>query len=85
MREIEIKLCAGMKANGFPERTQDQIVRFISSFALCGFPESHAASFALIAYASAFLKVRCDGDDCDRQFEYLPIEGERSSRERLSS
>jgi error-prone DNA polymerase len=33
-------------------------VQFISSFALYGFPESHAASFALIAYASAFLKVR---------------------------
>src|ERR1700691_4352220 len=58
MQEIEIKLRAGMKANGFPEKTQDQIVGFISSFALYGFPESHAASFALIAYASAFLKVR---------------------------
>ncbi len=57
MREIEIKLRAGMKSNGLPEKTQDQIVRFISSFALYGFPESHAASFALIAYASAFLKV----------------------------
>jgi error-prone DNA polymerase len=58
MREIEVKLRAGMKSNGFPESTQDQIVRFISSFALYGFPESHAASFALVAYASAFLKVR---------------------------
>jgi error-prone DNA polymerase len=58
MREIEGKLRAGMTANGFPAKTQDQIVKFISSFALYGFPESHAASFALIAYASAFLKVR---------------------------
>ena len=58
MREIEAKLRAGMTANGFPAKTQDQIVKFISSFALYGFPESHAASFALIAYASAFLKVR---------------------------
>ncbi len=58
MREIEIKLRAGMTSKDFPEKTQDQIVRFISSFALYGFPESHAASFALIAYASAFLKVR---------------------------
>ncbi len=58
MQEIEIKLRAGMKANGILDATQDQIVRFISSFALYGFPESHAASFALIAYASAFLKVR---------------------------
>ena len=58
MREIEAKLRAGMTGNGFPAKTQDQIVKFISSFALYGFPESHAASFALIAYASAFLKVR---------------------------
>ncbi len=57
MREIETKLRAGMTANGFAANTQDQIVKFISSFALYGFPESHAASFALIAYASAFLKV----------------------------
>jgi error-prone DNA polymerase len=58
MKEIEGKLRAGMEANGFPLRTQDEVVQFISSFALYGFPESHAASFALIAYASAFLKVR---------------------------
>ena len=35
---------------------QDEIIQSISSFALYGFPESHAASFALIAYASAYLK-----------------------------
>ncbi|MGA9641152.1 MAG: error-prone DNA polymerase [Terriglobales bacterium] len=58
MIEIEAKLRAGMTASGIPPQTQDQIVKFISSFALYGFPESHAASFALIAYASAFLKVR---------------------------
>jgi len=58
MREIETKLRAGMEANSFPQKTQDEIVQFVSSFALYGFPESHAASFALIAYASAFLKVR---------------------------
>src|SRR5215472_4706794 len=58
MREIEIKLRAGMTQNGIAPAAQDQIVQFISSFALYGFPESHSASFALIAYASAFLKVR---------------------------
>jgi error-prone DNA polymerase len=58
MREIEAKLRAGMTANGIAPQTQEQIAKFISSFALYGFPESHAASFALIAYASAFLKVR---------------------------
>jgi error-prone DNA polymerase len=58
MQEIETKLRGGMERNGFPGKTQDEIVQFITSFALYGFPESHAASFALIAYASAFLKVR---------------------------
>jgi error-prone DNA polymerase len=58
MREIETKLHAGMTANNISAKTQEQIVKFITSFALYGFPESHAASFALIAYASAFLKVR---------------------------
>jgi error-prone DNA polymerase len=58
MKIIEAKLRAGMEANHFSVKTQDEVVQFISSFALYGFPESHAASFALIAYASAFLKVR---------------------------
>jgi error-prone DNA polymerase len=58
MKEIEVKLRAGMTANGVTPKAQDDIVKFISSFALYGFPESHSASFALIAYASAFLKVR---------------------------
>ncbi|MEM7356667.1 MAG: error-prone DNA polymerase, partial [Acidobacteriota bacterium] len=56
MESIEKRLRAGMAANGIDGPTQDQIVQSITSFALYGFPESHAASFALIAYASAFLK-----------------------------
>jgi len=56
MREIEIKLRRGMETNGIAGETQDKIVQAITSFALYGFPESHAASFALIAYASAYLK-----------------------------
>jgi error-prone DNA polymerase len=58
MKNLEAKLRAGMAANGIDVKTQDTIVENISSFALYGFPESHAASFALIAYASAYLKVR---------------------------
>ncbi|HTQ53441.1 MAG TPA: error-prone DNA polymerase [Bryobacteraceae bacterium] len=56
MREIEAKLRAGMDQNGIRGAVQDQIVLSITSFALYGFPESHAASFAMIAYASAYLK-----------------------------
>src|SRR5438270_6916139 len=58
MMEIEVRLRAGMTQNGITPKAQDEIVQFIVSFALYGFPESHSASFALIAYASAFLKVR---------------------------
>jgi error-prone DNA polymerase len=58
MKEIETRLRAGMTQNEILPKAQDDIVKFISSFALYGFPESHSASFALIAYASAFLKVR---------------------------
>ncbi len=56
MREIEVKLRRGMERNGITGETQDAIVQAITSFALYGFPESHAASFALLAYASAYLK-----------------------------
>jgi len=45
-----------MTRNGILGETQEQIIQSITSFALYGFPESHAASFALIAYASAYLK-----------------------------
>jgi error-prone DNA polymerase len=45
-----------MARNGITGQVQDDIVRSITSFALYGFPESHAASFALLAYASAYLK-----------------------------
>jgi error-prone DNA polymerase len=56
MKEIEAKLRSGMTRNGLSQDAQEQIILSISSFALYGFPESHAASFALIAYASAWLK-----------------------------
>jgi error-prone DNA polymerase len=56
MADIEVKLRAGMARNGIAGQAQDDIVRSITSFALYGFPESHAASFALLAYASAYLK-----------------------------
>ncbi|HXW91170.1 MAG TPA: error-prone DNA polymerase [Terriglobales bacterium] len=56
MKEIEAKLRAGMEHNGIAGEAQEQIIHSITSFALYGFPESHAASFALLAYASAYLK-----------------------------
>jgi len=57
MQQIETRLREGMAANGITGAAADQIVQSITSFALYGFPESHAASFALIVYASAYLKA----------------------------
>jgi error-prone DNA polymerase len=56
MKEIEARLRSGMTQNKIPAKAQEEIILSITSFALYGFPESHAASFALIAYASAYLK-----------------------------
>jgi error-prone DNA polymerase len=57
MKQIEVQLREGMARNGISGEVADRIVLSITSFALYGFPESHAASFALLAYASAYLKL----------------------------
>lgn len=57
MVRIEKKLREGLEKNEIRGETAETIIRHITSFALYGFPESHAASFALLAYASAYLKA----------------------------
>lgn len=57
MHAIIEKLIGRMRAKRVSQAVQDKIIQSISSFALYGFPESHAISFALIAYASCWLKV----------------------------
>jgi error-prone DNA polymerase len=57
MKQIEVQLRDGMTQQGITGAAAEQIITSITSFALYGFPESHAASFALLAYASAYLKV----------------------------
>jgi error-prone DNA polymerase len=57
MRQLEVHLREGMAKHGITREAADRIVLSITSFALYGFPESHAASFALLAYASAYLKA----------------------------
>jgi error-prone DNA polymerase len=57
MGEVEAKLRAGMARRGIEGEAAETIVRAITAFALYGFPESHSCSFALLAYASAFLKT----------------------------
>lgn len=56
MADICQKMIDGMRANGIPEDIAQRIYNQINAFADYGFPESHAASFALIVYASAFLR-----------------------------
>ena len=57
MKKIEGQLRSGMAEKGILGEEAEKIIVAITSFALYGFPESHAASFALLAYASAYLKA----------------------------
>jgi len=54
--QFEGKLLDGMKARGYSEQFAQQIFNQIKGFGEYGFPESHSASFALLAYASSWLK-----------------------------
>lgn len=58
LNRMKEKLRVALRGNNVTEEATDYIIKSLSSFALYGFPESHAISFALIAYASAWLKVR---------------------------
>src|SRR5262249_41358594 len=57
MRKVSLKLRAAMERKGIAPDKIDKIIQSISSFALYGFPESHAISFAILTYGSAYLKV----------------------------
>ena len=57
MKQVEVQLREGMAKKGISDEAADEIVTAITAFALYGFPESHAASFALLVYASAYLKA----------------------------
>src|SRR6266404_5483666 len=57
MERVSVKLRAAMERKNVPPDKIDKIIQAITSFALYGFPESHAISFAILAYGSAYLKV----------------------------
>src|SRR5207245_6180165 len=57
MQKVSWKLRAAMERKGIASDKIDKIIHSITSFALYGFPESHAISFAILAYGSAYLKV----------------------------
>ncbi len=54
--KFRYKLTEGMRQRGYSEDFAERIYRQICGFADYGFPESHSASFALLAYVSAWLK-----------------------------
>ncbi len=56
LEKVQLKLHEAMQRKGHPPEICRKLVEAVGSFALYGFPESHAISFALIAYASAYLK-----------------------------
>src|SRR3954463_11763575 len=56
LEKFEGKLIAGMLERGYTQEFADAIFRQIQGFAEYGFPESHAASFALLAYVSSWIK-----------------------------
>jgi error-prone DNA polymerase len=56
MQKVEKKMRLAMECKGVRPEVIEEIVKAIGSFALYGFPESHAISFAILAYASAYLK-----------------------------
>ncbi len=57
MKKVQVKLNAAMEQRGVKFETRTQITEAITSFALYGFPESHAISFGFLAYTSTWLKV----------------------------
>jgi error-prone DNA polymerase len=57
MQKVSVKLRAAMERKNVAPDKIDKIIHSITSFALYGFPESHAISFAILAYGSAYLKV----------------------------
>jgi len=56
------KLLEGLRERGYPDEFADRLFRQIEGFGEYGFPESHAASFALLAYASAWLKCHAPAE-----------------------
>ncbi|MBV8656252.1 MAG: error-prone DNA polymerase [Burkholderiales bacterium] len=56
LEQYRDKLKSGLLKNGYPESFADRILKQIEGFSEYGFPESHAASFAILVYISAWLK-----------------------------
>jgi len=73
IHELRGKLTEKMLKNGYPEQYVERINRQIEGFGEYGFPESHAAGFALIAYVSAWLKHHYPAAFCCALLNSLPM------------
>jgi error-prone DNA polymerase len=67
------KLIDGMLARGYSEQYAEQIYRQIQGFGEYGFPESHAASFALLVYTSSWLKCHEPAAFCAALLDSQPL------------
>ncbi len=67
------KLIDGMRARGYAAEYAEQIYRQMQGFGEYGFPESHAASFALLVYASAWLKCHEPAAFCAALLDSQPL------------
>jgi error-prone DNA polymerase len=84
---FEQRLISGMRKRGYAEEFAQRIFNQIQGFGEYGFPESHAASFALLVYVSAWLKCHEPGVFCCALLNsqpmgfYAPAQLVRSARE----
>ncbi|TWT56302.1 error-prone DNA polymerase [Allorhodopirellula solitaria] len=70
---FRVKLLEGMKASGLSEEFAEQVFHQIQGFGEYGFPESHAASFALLVYASCYLKQHYPAAFCAALLDSQPM------------
>jgi error-prone DNA polymerase len=73
LEQIGEKLRAGMRERNIPEDVQENIVACVKAFSNYGFPESHAFSFALLAYASAYFIVHYRAAFMAAMFNNYPL------------
>ncbi|MBL9206885.1 MAG: error-prone DNA polymerase [Opitutaceae bacterium] len=73
LERVLIKLRLALQARGHPPVVADKVIETACSFALYGFPESHALSFALLAYASTWLKVHRPAIFCACLLNHQPM------------
>jgi error-prone DNA polymerase len=73
MEALRERLINGMAHNGIDRAAAEQLFHMLEGFADYGFPESHAASFALLAYASAYVKCRLPNVFCAAILNVQPM------------